>query len=39
MGEENIDNIDPHAANTSANGLGDIGSILKQKMQSEQKEA
>ena len=39
MGEENIDNIDPHAANTSANGLGDIGSILKQKMQSVQKEA
>ena len=39
MGEENMDSIDPHAANPSSNGLGDIGGILKQKMQSERKEA
>ena len=39
MGEESMDNIDPHAANPSSNGLGDIGGILQQKMQSEQKEA
>ena len=39
MGEENIDNIDPHAANLSSKGLGDIGGILQQKMQSEHKEA
>ena len=39
MGEESVDSIDPHAANPSSNGLGDIGSILQQKMQSEHKEA
>ena len=39
MGEESMDNIAPHAANPSSNGLGDIGGILQQKMQSEQKEA
>ena len=39
MGEENIDNIDPHAANPSSNGLGNIGGVLKQKMQSEHTEA
>ena len=39
MGEESMDSIDPHAANPSSNGLGDIGGILQQKMQSEQKEA
>ena len=39
MGEENMDNIDPHAANPSSNGLGDIGGILQQEMQSEHKEA
>ena len=39
MGEENMDNIDPHAANPSSNGLGNIGGVLKQKMQSEHKEA
>ena len=39
MGEENMNNIDPHAANPSSNGLGDIGSILQQEMQSEHKEA
>ena len=39
MGDENMDNIDPHAANPSSNGLGNIGGILKQKMQSEHKEA
>ena len=39
MGEASMDNIDPHAANPSSNGLGDIGGILKQKIQSLQKEA
>ena len=39
MGEESVDSIDPHAAIPSSNGLGDIGGILKQKMQSEHKEA
>jgi len=39
MGEESMDSIDPHAANPSSNGLGDIGGILQQKMQSEHKEA
>ena len=39
MGEESVDSIDPHAANSSSNGLGDIGGMLKQKMQSEHKEA
>ena len=39
MGEENMDNIDPHAANPSSNGLGNIGGVLKQKMKSEHKEA
>ena len=39
MGEESMDSIDPHAANPSSNGLGEIGSILKQKMQSVHKEA
>ena len=39
MGEESVDSIDPHAANPSSNGLGGIGSILQQKLQSEHKEA
>ena len=39
MGDESVDSIDPHAANPSSNGLGDIGSILQQKMQSAHKEA
>ena len=39
MGEESMDSIDPHAANPSSNGLGNIGGILQQKMQSEHKEA
>ena len=39
IGEESMDSIDPHAANPSSNGLGEIGSILQQKMQSEHKEA
>ena len=38
MGEESMDSIDPHAANPSTNGLGDVGSILQQKIQSEHKE-
>ena len=38
MGEESMDSIDPHAANPSSNGLGKIGGILKQKMQSVRKE-
>ena len=39
MGEESVDSIDPHAANPSSNGLGDIGSILQQQMQTVHKEA
>ena len=39
MGEESMDSIDPHAANSSSNGLGDIGGILQQKVQTESKEA
>ena len=39
MGEESMDRIDPHAENPSSNRLGDIGGILKQKMQAEYKEA
>ena len=38
-GQENMDSIDPHAANPSSNGLGDIGGMLKQNMQSEHKES
>ncbi|MBS1256062.1 MAG: hypothetical protein MAG581_01873 [Deltaproteobacteria bacterium] len=38
MGDENLNCIDPHAANPSSNGLGDVGNILQQKMQSELKE-
>ena len=37
IGEESVDSIDPHAANPSSNGLGDIGSILQQEMQAEHK--
>jgi len=33
MGEEDMDFIDPHAANTSRNGLGDAGNILQQESQ------
>ena len=39
MGEDTMDSIDPHAANLSSNGLGEIGGILKQKIQSVHKEA
>ena len=39
MGEEDIDFIDPHAANTSRNGLGDAGSILQQEVQTLHEEA
>lgn len=38
MGEEHLNSIDPHAANPSSNGLGDVGTILQQNMQSELKE-
>ena len=39
MGEENMNDIDPHAANPSSYGLCYIGSILQQEMISEHKEA
>ena len=31
MGEESMDNIDPHAANPSSNGVGDIGVFYNKK--------
>jgi len=31
--------IDPHAANPSRNGLGQVGNVLQQKVQAELKQA
>ena len=39
MGHEEMNFIDPHAANPSSNGLGEVGNILQQEVQSVQKEA
>ena len=39
MGEEDMDFIDPHAANTTRNGLGDAGNILQQNVQTVREEA
>ena len=39
MGEEDLDFIDPHAANTSRNGLGKAGNILQQEINTIQEEA
>ena len=38
MGEEDMDFIDPHAANTSRNGLGEAGNVLQQELQNFQEE-
>ena len=39
MGHEEMNYIDPHAANPASNGLGEVGNILQQEVQSVQKEA
>jgi hypothetical protein len=39
MGHEEMNYIDPHAANPTSNGLGEVGNILQQKFQSVQNEA
>ncbi len=39
MGEEEMNYIDPHAANLASNGLGQVGNVLQQEVQSVQKEA
>ena len=39
MNEEDMNYIDPHAANPSRNGLGQVGNVLQQKVQSELKQA
>ena len=38
MGEEEMDLIDPHAANTSRNGLGKAGNVLQQEIHTIQEE-
>ena len=38
MGEEDMDFIDPHAANSSRNGLGEAGNVLQQELQNFQEE-
>ena len=39
MGHEEMNYIDPHAANPASNGLGEVGNILQQEVQSVQKDA
>ena len=39
MGDDEMNYIDPHAANPASNGLGEVGNILQQEVQSVQKEA
>jgi len=39
MGHDEMNYIDPHAANPASNGLGEVGNILQQEVQSVQKEA
>ena len=39
MGDENMNFIDPHAANPASNGLGEVGNILQQEIQTVHKEA
>ena len=39
MNEEDLNYIDPHAANPSRNGLGQVGNVLQQKVQAEHKRA
>ncbi len=38
MDEEDSNYIDPHAANPSRNGLGEVGNIVQQEVQMELKE-
>jgi len=33
MGEDDMTYIDPHAANPASNGLGEVGNVLQQEMQ------
>jgi hypothetical protein len=39
MGDEEMNYIDPHAANPASNGLGEVGNILQQEVQIIHKEA
>ena len=39
MDHEEMNYIDPHAANPASNGLGEVGNILQQEVQSVKKEA
>ena len=39
MGDEDMNFIDPHAANPPSNGLGEVGNILQQEVQTVHKEA
>ena len=39
MGDEDMNFIDPHAANPAINGLGEVGNILQQEVQTVHKEA
>ena len=39
MGDEDMNYIDPHAANPASNGLGEVGNILQQEVQTVYKEA
>jgi len=39
MNEDDLNYIDPHAANPSRNGLGQVGNVLRQKVQAELKRA
>jgi hypothetical protein len=38
MNEEDLNYIDPHAANPSRNGLGQVGNVLQQKVRAELKQ-
>ncbi|MEC9460350.1 MAG: hypothetical protein VYD14_03970 [SAR324 cluster bacterium] len=39
MDDEDMNFIDPHAANPASNGLGEVGNILQQEIQTVHKEA
>ena len=39
MDDEDMNFIDPHAANPASNGLGEVGNILQQEVQTVHKEA
>jgi hypothetical protein len=38
MGEDDMTYIDPHAANPASNGLGEVGNVLQQEMQTVREE-